>query len=204
MIEPVLALFEMQVESINRDAIELLQASLTETPEALNAVDMRRVADELISPMIDSVMFTVANIDQSVIAAPAIAIDDGVGCHATTNNGLQSTLFAVRHDLSIDTAVTFEDAEDDGLATGSAPSLTTHATRAKIGLVNFDFTSREGRSTLAFSGDAHSDFEKHRGHALARQAGEFGGLAGRQIMRKEAHQLMEFTFTNFGTPVIAV
>lgn len=204
MVEPVLALFEMQVKGLNCDAIELLHPSFTETPEALDAVDMCRVADKLTGSMIDSVMFTVADINQSVIAAPTITVDDRPRRDATANNGLQSSLFAVRYDLGIDAAIAFEDAEDDGLPTGSAPALATHTSRPEIRLVNFDFTSREGRSAFALLGNTLSDFEKDHVDAFARQGSECGCLAGRQIMRKEAHNLTEFTFTNFGTPVVAV
>jgi hypothetical protein len=43
---------------------------------------------------------------------------------------LQSALFAVRHDLGVDAAVSFEDAEDDGLAQRSATALATRTRRA--------------------------------------------------------------------------
>jgi hypothetical protein len=49
-----------------RDSIELLQAPLGEAPEAFDAIDMGRAAHELISPVIDSQMLRVADINQAV------------------------------------------------------------------------------------------------------------------------------------------
>ncbi len=154
--------------------------------------------------MADSVMLRVANINQPVIAAPPIRIDDGAGCDTTANNPLQSALFTIGDDLREDAAISFEDAEDDGLARGSATALATHATSAEVRLINFNFAGREGRRAKTLLRDALSDFEKDRGYALARQGGQLSRFAGGQIERKIAHELAEFTFTNFGTPVIAV
>jgi hypothetical protein len=120
VVEPILGLFQMQVEGSRRDAIELLQATFGKAPEALNAVDMMRARHELVLTVMDSEMFGIPDINQPVITAPTVAIDDSVEGDATAHNGLQSTLFAVRHDLRVDAAVTFEDAEDNGLARSSA------------------------------------------------------------------------------------
>ena len=44
MIKPKLTLFEMQVESLLADAMELPQAKFREAPKALNAVDVTLAA----------------------------------------------------------------------------------------------------------------------------------------------------------------
>jgi hypothetical protein len=68
-----------------RDAVELLQAMLGEAPETLDAVDVVRPAGELVLPVIDSVMLRVADIDQAVVAAPAVAVDDYLRREATAD-----------------------------------------------------------------------------------------------------------------------
>jgi len=163
-----------------------------------------RALHKLIVAMIDSIMLRVPDINQAVIAAPAVRVDGGINRDSTANNGLKCGLFTVRHDLGIDTAVTFEDAEDDGLAAGSSASLATDTARAEVRLVNFDFAGRERRGALTFFSDALSDFEKDRRDAAARESSQFGRMTGRQIKREVAHELAHFTLGNFRPPVIAV
>ena len=88
MIESPLALLQMQIESACGDTIELLQATLSKAPEAFNAINMCRASDELIRAMIDSEVFRVSDINQAIVAAPAVRVDDSLSSHATANNGL--------------------------------------------------------------------------------------------------------------------
>ena len=113
----------MQVERVWRDTMKLLQAMFSKTPEALNAVDMVRAAGELVLSMMDSVMFRVTDINQAIVAAPAVRVDDCLRSNATANNGLQSSLRAVGHDLGIDFAVSLQQPEDGSLATCPASVL---------------------------------------------------------------------------------
>lgn len=106
-------------------------------------------------------------------------------------------------EIGIDLPVTFEDAKDDGLAAGPAAALAAHAPRTKVRLINFDLASK-GRGAFTFFGDPFTDSDKKHGHRAARQASEFGCFTGRQIMREVADDLAQFTFTNFGTSVIAI
>jgi hypothetical protein len=59
----------MQVEGASRDTVELLQATLRIAPEALDAIDMVRSARELVRPVLDPAVLTVADINESVVAA---------------------------------------------------------------------------------------------------------------------------------------
>ncbi len=158
----------MQIEGVNRDAIEFLQATVAETPKALNALDVCCIADELILSMIDSVMLTVSDIDQPVITTPPITIDDDIGSDATANNRLQSALFAVRHNLGIDTTISLEDAADDRLARCATPALASDATSAKVRFIDFFFARAEGRSACPLFSNPGADFEKDRGYSFAR------------------------------------
>ena len=140
MIKAPLALFQVQVKSRRWHAIELLQAPPGIAPEALDAVDVTVVISKLVRAMIDSQVFSIADINKSVVAAPAVTVNDGVCQDATANNGLQGSLFAVRHDLRVDLALSLEEAEDDGLAPGTATALAAHAMRAEVRFIHFNFT----------------------------------------------------------------
>jgi hypothetical protein len=154
--------------------------------------------------MIDSIMLRVSDINQAIVAAPPVRVDDGSERDATANNGLQSRLFAVWYDLRVNAAVSFEDAEDNGLAGGSAASLATHSASAEVRLVNFDFATGKGRGALTLFSNTLSYLEKDRGNAAARESGQLSCMTGRQIKREVAHELAEFTLSNFRPPVIAV
>ena len=173
------------------------------TPEALDAVDVCRASRELIAPVVNPEVLRVADIDEPVVAAPAVGVDDRVERHPTADYGQKRALPAVRHDLGVDAAVSFEDAEDDGLARGSAPTLAPHAPGAEVRLIHLDLAA-EGRLTLALFGDAFTDSEKDRGDALARQAGQLRHVGGREVEREVAHDLAEFTLRYFRPPVVAV
>lgn len=100
--------------------------------------------------------------------------------------------------------MTLEDAEDDGLAGGSAAALAAHAPGAEVRLIDFDLARGEGRGALALFGDAPPDFEKDRGDALARQPGQLSRPASRYVEREVTQHPQEFTLANFGTPVVAI
>jgi hypothetical protein len=204
IIEPILALLQVQVEGPTGDSVELLQSSLGEAPEALNAVDVMCAAHELVLPMMNSEVLGITNIDQTVLATPPIRVDNRFGSHATANNGLKCGFLAVRHNPGINAAVAFEDAEDDGLATGSTASLAPDSTSAKVAFIYFNFARGEGRGALTFFSDTLSEFEKDRGGATARQSRQLSHVTGCQIEREVAQELTEFTAANFRPPVIAV
>jgi hypothetical protein len=88
MVEPILALIQVQVEGPIGDSVELLQSSLSEVPEALDAVDVMRATHELVFAMKNSEVFGVSNMNQAIVATPSIQVDNCLGSHATANNGL--------------------------------------------------------------------------------------------------------------------
>lgn len=178
-IESPFAFFQMEIESVRSDAIELLKPTFGEAPEALNAVDVATAASELIRPVMDSEVLGVTDIDQPIVAAPAITVDDRLGCNATTNNGLQGGFLAVRHDLGIDLAVTLQQSEDDGLARRPAPTLATNTSSAEVRFIDFNFSGREWRTTLAIFGHALTDFEKDRVDRFVRQTSQLGNIGRR-------------------------
>jgi len=88
MIEPEFTLFKVQVEVLPIDSSKFNQSHFSIAPEGLNSVDMRFASDKLILPMMDSEMFVVTDIYQTVISSPSIGMDDAVNIHSTPYNAL--------------------------------------------------------------------------------------------------------------------
>ena len=194
----------MQVEGASRDAVELLEPALTVAPEAFDPVDVVRATNKLIFAMMNSEVLRVSDINQAIVTAPAVRVDDGVERDAPANNGLQSRLFAVGHDLRVNAAISLEDAEDDSLAGSAAPAFAANTTRAEVRLIHFDLARNKGRCSLTFFSNPFSDFEKDRSHAAARQLGQLSRMTSGQIKREVAHKLTKFSLTNFRPLIIAV
>jgi len=188
---------------MSRDAVELLQPPLGTRPETLDTVDVAMVISKLILRVKHAKMLAVPDINQPVVTAPAIAVDYSIERNMPANHLLQRAFLTIRNDLGINRTITLEDAEDDGLTRRAASAFASHAPRAEVRFINLDNACKRRRS-LAFLGDTLSNFGKQHGHRAARQTKHFGTLAGGQIMREESHDLAHFTFTNFGTPIIAV
>ncbi len=139
---------------------------------------MALVVSKLVLPMIDSVMFTVTDINQPVLTAPAIRVDNRRERDATANNGLQSGFLTVRYDLGIDLVITLEQAEDNGFTTGSATTLASHPASTEVRLVNFNLAVSERRLTFALFTDATTYLAEDRNGAAMRKTGELSRIAG--------------------------
>jgi hypothetical protein len=57
-------------------------------------------------------------------------------------------------------------------------ALASHAVRAEVRFINFDFAVLEGRLALAFFGDAPADFAKDRDDRTARDTGQMCCISG--------------------------
>ncbi len=75
----------MQVELLRGDAVELMQPGFGIAPEALNAVDVTVATHELILPVVNSVVLGIADINESVVPAPAVRVDDYLRGDAPTD-----------------------------------------------------------------------------------------------------------------------
>ena len=92
---------EMQVEGVLGQALELAEPDFCNAPEALDAVDVDALADEFIVAVIDAEV-AVAEIDEALIARPAIGVDNGARVELAADNALQRAPGAVRDDLGVD------------------------------------------------------------------------------------------------------
>ena len=193
---------EMQVEGVSRQALELCQANLGQSPEALDAIDVNVALGELVPGMVDAEV-AVTEVDQAIVASPAVGVDDGAGVHPASDDALQGWLGAVGNDLSVDLALALEDAEHGGLAVGAAAAPALDPARAEETLVDLNH-SEQGALCLAIEQNPFSQAAVEAIHGVAVQAAQGGCLKGGQVGRKIAHQLAELGLRNPRTLCILV
>ncbi len=88
-------------------------------------------------------MLLEAQIDQPVVAAPFVGMDDR----------LQSGFGGIGHDLRVDLVAAFQQPEDDGFACRSTASPATHTPCTEVRLVGLQFAF-ERRDFCALGGQA--------------------------------------------------
>ena len=114
MIEAELGLLQVQIKRSAGHTVELRQAPLGVAPEAFNAIDMHRAAGELVGAVADAKVFVKAYVHQAVVAAPAIGVDNAGNVGLAPDDGLQSALGGIWHDLCVNTVSTLEQPEHHG------------------------------------------------------------------------------------------
>ena len=194
----------MKIEGVSRYAIELADATLGVAPEALDPIDVALSFDELILAMFDAQMLLVADIHQAVVASPAVAMNDDVGFNFASNNSLKRLLRAIRDDLGVDPAVTFEDAEDNGLAAGPAASLAANPTRTEVALVDLHLAAFERPTILALSGQTFAQEEINIVDGTDADAADPRRIRGREVQGEQPKNLAETGLTELGAFVVAV
>ncbi len=112
MIETIFRFFQVQIKSVFRDPIELLQPSFAKRPKTFYPVNMRRAINKFISTVVNTKMIRVADINQPVVAAPFVRVNNRVQANTPANDCLQRFLAAVRDNLGINRSVALKDAED--------------------------------------------------------------------------------------------
>ena len=203
VVEAELGLLEVQVERMTRHALELREPVLGEGPEALDAVDVRPAVGELVLAVVDAQVPGVADVDQAVVAGPAVGVDDGLEAHLAPDRLAQRGFLHVGDDLGVDLAGALEHAEDDRLAPGAAAAFALDPAWAEVRLVDLDFPP-EGALGFAVRGDASAELEVDVVDRTNRQAGQLGGVGGGQVHREGPDQAPENLLADSGTPVVAV
>ena len=178
MVKAKFCFLQMERKGIPVDAVELGEPVFGISPEALDAIDVVRSQGELVVAMIDSMMACVAEIDQAVVAHPAVGVDHGFQIGMAANHRSQRGFCNIRDDLGIDLAITFEQTEDDGLGSGASPALAANTPRPEVRFIRFEI-ALQGRNPRAFFGQALTQTEEDRVDAANRKAGHLRCLRGR-------------------------
>ncbi len=137
----------------------------------------------------------IPEVDQAMVAAPAIGVDDGAWVDPAADDALERRLRAVLDDLGIDAALPLEDAEDDRLAVGAAPTPALDSTRPEEALVDLD-DPKQG--ALGFAGQPHAfpHAPVEPVHGVAVQPTQRRCLQSRQIGGDVAHDLTDLGLRN--------
>lgn len=178
MIKTKFAFFQMQVKLIGTKAVKLLHSAFGKGPKTFDAINMNGAIGKLVIAMINTKMFCKSDINQTVVTAPFVGMNNNFGSHAAANNSLQRTLLAIRHDLGIDPASAFENTEDDRFARCSASALAAYSSGSEIGFINFDLSCLNRSLTRAFFSQAKAYFLKDRINCLPGKGSQFGCFAG--------------------------
>ena len=173
----------MKIERTFIHASEPGESCFGVTPKALNSVNMTFIMNKLILSMVDSEMFFVSEINESVVASPAVRMDHTLKIHSTSNNRLQRGSSAIRNYLSIDTSIASEDTEYDCFTESSPASLAFDSTSAEEALINFNL-SRKRRLTLTELSNSFSDTCEISVNSIPVKSGNFSNLRSVQIDRK--------------------
>ena len=203
MVETELSFFEVQVEGVFWQAVELSQAVLGIAPEGFDAVDVRSSVGEFIAAVVDAQVLGVAHVDQAIVARPTVGMDDAVQVDVSSNGFAQSVFLHVGDDLGVDAVTAFEHAEDDGLVPGAASTFTPDPSWAEVGFIDFYFPP-EGALGFTVLGDAASQLEVDIVDASYGKARQLGRIGGGQVHGKDPQQMPEYLLTDSGTDVVLV
>ncbi len=197
-----LALLEVEVKGVTREAVELPKPALRERPEGFDAVDVDAVPfREFVVPVVHPEVPVVADVNEPVVPAPAVRVDDGIERNTSQNQGLERPFLAVGHNLREHLARSLEDAED-GLLHRSAASLELSVEaapplRAVVGLIHLHLAAHELPAALGAppkDGEAEAGEEPVRG--LAVYARERRRSRRVDVEAKTRHQLGNFAMVN--------
>jgi len=195
MIEPKLTLFKMQVEGRWAHSSETNQTGLGVAPETFNTVDVRSTLSEFVLAMIDAQVLAITNVDQTIVATPAVGVDHTLQLDSPPDNRLESGFGAIGNDFGIDVTVPLKDAKDDRFSKSTAPSFALDAAGTEERFVHFNL-SRKGRLGSAIIGKSLSNCFQITVNGIATQTRETGYLRGVQINRKQAHNLPKLMLRN--------
>ncbi len=103
----------------------------TMSPEALNTIDVVAAFGKFVVAVIDPKVLAITDINQAVITAPAVCIDDALQFDFAAYNRLSRGFRAILNDFRIDVTVPLKDAEDDRFAISAPASFPFDAARTK-------------------------------------------------------------------------
>jgi hypothetical protein len=119
---------------------------------------MAAFVGELVLSVVDPKMLLIPQVEQAVLAAPAIRMNGAFQADAATNDCLQSHPAAIGHDLDVNAALAFEDAENKGFSGNPSPSKSVHSARPEVVFSKRNFADNRGL-LLAKRGNPHAKFD---------------------------------------------
>ena len=83
-------------------------------------------------------MLCKSHINQTMITAPSVSIDDALNGDMSVYNLLQRGFGGIGYDFRIDLISPFEYPKDDDFTTSTASAFATNTLRTKVGFVKFN------------------------------------------------------------------
>lgn len=203
VVESELGFFEVKVEGVPGDTFELSEPVFGEAPKGLDAIDVVVSIGELVFAMSDPQVFGIADVDEAVVADPAVSVDDRVEADLSSYNPLESTFTSVWDDLCPHFIAPFENAEDDRLPTSTSASLAFDSLWPEVGFVELDGATDRCLG-VADSGQPHSNLDEDvvdRTNADARHPSR---RTRRQVFPETAQDVPEFGLRYFCRSVVLV
>jgi len=196
MVEAKFTFFEMEVEVLAPNAATFGQARLGRAPKAFDAIDVdAAAADEDALAMFDAKVFAVAEVDQAVVAEPAVGVDNALEGNAAANNAPQCGLFRIGDDLRVDAAAALKDPEHDGLAASAAAPFPADPPPTEVRLIDLDDAPHGGMG-FTFARHPNAKRVEEAIDGAATDVGELRHFRGLQIKGEEAHDLAKFRLRN--------
>ena len=142
-------------------------------------------------------------VHQAVVAAPAIGVDNAGNVGLAPDDGLQSALGGIWHDLCVNTVSTLEQPEHHGFAASATATQAAHAPGPEVRLISFQLSNKRG-ARFAVLGHASAHAQVNRVDRAQRQTTKLGAICCGQIHREVAHDLAKLRFAEFGTLEVPV
>lgn len=203
MIKAIFSFFQVQIERMFGYAIKLGQPTFCIAPERLDTVDMLFTIREFVLAMIHPEVLVKSNINQAVVASPAVGVDHGSWFYMTSDNALQRGLGAIRHDLGINFTLPFQQPKHDRLSISASPTFSPNSTSTKIRLINFNCVFKRC-SHLASFGHTLANFKINAIHRSNRNANQCSSTGSRKVEGKAPHKLPKFSLADSRTEIISV
>ena len=156
------------------DTSKLCQSDFTQAPEVLDTVYMVVPICKFILAMLDSIMFLITKIRQSVIGLKAVGVNNRSRVGFALDNGQQLACGAVFDDLGINLIAPFEHPENRYFTFGSASSNPTNPSHTEVAFIEFDLPILKWTLGLAKLGDPNPDFVKSAVYSEPVYANIFG------------------------------
>ena len=193
----------MQIECCWAHAPEFKKPGLGKSPETLNPVDVGLAVYKFVLTMIHAEMLFIPQVDQPIVTAPAIGVDDRLQVDSSSNDRLECFTTTVGNDFGVDFTVSSEYTKDNGLPESTTSTFALDATGTEIAFIDFHFTGERG---LLFTvlGNALTYGPEVSVDRVPVKTGQRSDLESIQIQSKKPDKFADFLLRNFGTASILV
>ena len=177
MIESKLAFLQMQIEGLFGYSSGLREPRFSPLPKVFNTFDVIATIRKLIVSMLDSIVFLIAKINQSVVGFEAVRIDCWIRTDLRGDDRIKFVYWTVWNNLSIYVSSSFDQTKHDVFPLGSTTAFTANAFRSEVAFIKLNATFFKDAFLFAKVNNTFSESKEDTIDWLttdARQWGNFG------------------------------